>query len=209
MLSQMMRWGRVPPEEALREVLVLVATGWEVPLPGVREWNEEVLATLLELAADGDADAGAGVRAEGRARAALSRLADVEGLLGELVHRTSWRSKRKYLEMKVLARRYRGDLLADHPVLLQGLLLAMASSHLASAATGVYTVLLARQQRQRGAEQWQRQCLAAIVAALAAADRCAGSTASFHFCFCFRYWPRFCLFFLFFFSIESNAYRNC
>lgn len=160
----MMRWSGTPLEAELQEMVVLVETSWEVALPGVREWNEHVLAALLDLAlASSGWEAGEG--------ATLRRLRDVNRLLAELTLRTSWSSKRKYFELKALARRYRGDLLRDQPVLLRGLLLGMASSHLASAATGVYCAVLSRLAGSGGLVQWQQHCLPPIIAALASSDR--------------------------------------
>lgn len=157
------RWRRVPPE--LDEIEMLVSTSWEVPLPGVREHTEAVLVQLYDMARQSGAWAGADNGAE-----ALQRLRATEARWSEVLHRTSWRVKDKYLRLKVLAPRLpRAALLRDlDDVLLDGLLLGMADPHLASAATSVYRVLLAGLVTQ---EDWVQHCLPTIQETLSAGDR--------------------------------------
>lgn len=164
MRFQMTQWRRVPAADELAEIVMLVSTSWEVPLPGVRDQNEAALVQLLELAAQRRLD---GQLAEDDA---LRRLADVDALWRDLLEGVSWRVKNKYLVLRVLAPRVgRPALLAalrgpqgPASALVHGLLLGTADPHLASAATAVYTAVLARLDL----DEWTTLCLPAVAAAL-------------------------------------------
>lgn len=149
----------------LDEIVMLVSTSWEVPLPGVRESNEAVLVQLQDMAVH----SAAWPRPSECAAEALQRIRDTDSRWAAVLHATSWRSKDKYLQLKVLAPHLaRAALLRDvDAVLMEGLLLGMADPHLASAATSVYRVILATID----ADAWHSHCLKHITQALAARDR--------------------------------------
>lgn len=168
-LCTMTRWRRVPAE--LNDIAMLVSTSWEVPLPGVRESNEAVLVQLQDMAVQSASwprasSSSCGTEAEVEA---LQRIRDTDGRWAGVLHATSWRSKDKYLQLKVLAPHLgRAALLRDmDAVLMDGLLLGMADPHLASAATSVYRVILLAVD----ADAWQAHCFKHVTKALAARDR--------------------------------------
>ncbi|XP_034237777.1 LOW QUALITY PROTEIN: thyroid adenoma-associated protein homolog [Thrips palmi] len=168
-LCTVTRWRRVPAE--LDEIVMLVSTSWEVPLPGVRESNEAVLVQLQHMAVQSAAwprPSESVAEAEAVVEA-LRRIRDTAGRWAAVLHATSWRSKDKYLQLKVLAPHLgRAALLCDmDAVLMEGLLLGTADPHLASAATAVYRVILAAID----VDAWHGHCFKHVTQALAARDR--------------------------------------
>ncbi|KAK3907989.1 hypothetical protein KUF71_003121 [Frankliniella fusca] len=173
-LCTLTQWRCLPA--GLAEIEMLVSTSWEVPLPGVREHTEAVLVQLLDVATQSWAPAQASVAQDSAAQdsatqsEALERLRSTEARWSEVLHRTSWRVKDKYLRLKVLAPRVpRAALLRDvEAVLLDGLLVGMADPHLASAATAVYRVLLAGLLTK---EDWVLYCLPTVRETMRSGDR--------------------------------------